>query len=171
MVEIKSHRGLGTSNNKKITLRLRIQTGVNLNPQRPKWMTGYWAVNSRADDGRLAICPLYVWVPASQLTLALWETALFWERPSERSWGTIQPKHSFTQFKQFPQVWEWSSLLQSFGYTCAFKCAVSLLQTDSLTSGMCWEWRRAVVSTHANSVGMSERGKWCSFELHISAPH
>lgn len=48
-------------------------------------MTGYWAVNSTADDGRLAICPLCVWAPA---TLAWFEIGLFWERPSKSSSGT-----------------------------------------------------------------------------------
>lgn len=49
-----------------------------------KQMTGYWAVNSTADDGRLAICPLCVWVPA---TLAWFEIGCFWECPSKSSSG------------------------------------------------------------------------------------
>lgn len=48
-------------------------------------MTGYWAVNSTADDGRLAICPLCVWAPA---TLAWFEIGFFWECPSKSSSGT-----------------------------------------------------------------------------------
>lgn len=47
-------------------------------------MTGYWAVNSTADDGRLAICPPCVWAPA---TLAWLEIGFFWERPNKHSSG------------------------------------------------------------------------------------
>lgn len=61
-----------------------------------KQMTGYWAVNSTADDGRLAICPQCVRAPVA---LAWFEMGFFWECPIKGSSGmerdsSATPLHS-----------------------------------------------------------------------------
>lgn len=62
-------------------------------------MTSYWAVNSTADDGRLAICPVCVCVRVKVCVLHWFGLRFFWECPSKGSSG--MKKNSSATSTQF----------------------------------------------------------------------